>query len=100
MGSTHAKCVVARPWVVGSDDVVGDSKDIEAGAPVEIDELVQFERAVAPRGVCVEFRKQRAWTCLHDRIVGVTPPIVGRNVWLFQGRSDYACLALSKSGCV
>ena len=40
LSSTHAKCVVARPWVVGSDDVVGDSKDIEAGAPVEIDELV------------------------------------------------------------
>ena len=94
LGSVHAKRFVAvlliGPRVVGSDDVVRDGENIEPRAPVEIDELVQLERTVTPGRVGVELGKQGARTRSHGRIVACVPVRVGRNVCLFQGRSDYA----------
>ena len=47
------------PGVVGADDVIGDTENVEAVAAVEIDELAEPKLAIAPRRMGVELAQQR-----------------------------------------
>jgi hypothetical protein len=45
--------------------VVGDDENVEARPPVQIHELRQRERSVAPRRVRVELAEERLWPAAH-----------------------------------
>ena len=53
------------PRVVRAHDVVGDTEDVEAVHPVEVDELAQRQLAVTPGGVRVELGKEGARSRPH-----------------------------------
>ena len=71
------RCVVGQPRIVAAVDVVGDAEDVEAVASVQVDELGQRERAVAPPRVGVELAEQRLDLAAH-RASSVAAP---RRAW-------------------
>jgi hypothetical protein len=68
-------------------DVIGDAEHVEGVTPVEVDELPERERAVAPRRMRVELAEQRLDLPAHPaRSVLATRARVGRGVVTMEGR--------------
>jgi hypothetical protein len=51
---------------VRPEDVVGDREDVEAGAAVEVDQLVERQLTVAPGGVRMQFAEK--WSHLRPHL--------------------------------
>jgi catechol 2,3-dioxygenase-like lactoylglutathione lyase family enzyme len=75
----RARRLVGEPWVVGADDVIGDAEDVEARQAVEIDELANGERSVAPRRVCVQLGEEG---CRASSEHGLSMPLASDEKWL------------------